>query len=81
MSPKTGRPIKGTSKRDKSLQLRMSQEELNLLDECAKRLEESRTDVVNRGIQLVKKDWTKSKGSGDPIKDTPEPYSPHPEVW
>lgn len=32
----------------------MSQEELDLLDECAKRLDESRTDVVNRGIQLVK---------------------------
>ena len=54
LSPKTGRPIKGASKRDKSLQLRMSKEELDLLDECAKRLEESRTDVVNRGIQLVK---------------------------
>lgn len=54
MSPRTGRPIKGTSKRDKSLQLRMSQEELDLLDECANRLDESRTDVVNRGIRLVK---------------------------
>lgn len=54
MSPQMGRPIKGTSKRDKSLQLRMSQEELDILDECAKRLNESRTDVVNRGIQLVK---------------------------
>ena len=54
MSPRTGRPVKGTSKRDKSLQLRMSQEELDLLDECAKRLDESRTDVVNRGTQLVK---------------------------
>ena len=54
MSPRTGRPIKGTSKRDKSLQLRMSQEELDLLDECANRLNESRTDVVNRGIRLVK---------------------------
>lgn len=54
MSPKTGRPIKGTSKRDKSLQLRMSEEELKLLDECAKRLDLSRTDVVNKGIRLVK---------------------------
>lgn len=54
MSPKTGRPIKGSSKRDKSLQLRMSAEELALLDECSKRLAVSRTDVVNKGIQLVK---------------------------
>ena len=54
MSPRTGRPIKGASKRDKSLQLRMSQDELELLDECAKRLNKSRTDVVNHGIRLVK---------------------------
>ena len=52
--PKTGRPVKGTSKRDKSLQLRMSEEELSLLEECAERLNLSRTDVVNRGIKLVK---------------------------
>ena len=56
MSPRTGRPIKGTSKRDKSLQLRMSSEELSLLDECSKRLEISRTDVINKGIKLVKEE-------------------------
>ena len=59
MSPKTGRPIKGTSKRDKSLQLRMSREELELLDECSKRLEITRTDEVNKGIRLVKKELDK----------------------
>lgn len=59
MSPRTGRPIKGTSKRDKSLQLRMSREELELLDECSKRLEMTRTDVVNKGIKLVKKELDK----------------------
>ena len=56
MSPKTGRPIKGASKRDRSLQLRMSQEELNLLDECAEELSMTRTDVVNKGIRLVKEE-------------------------
>lgn len=59
MSPRTGRPIKGTSKRDKSLQLRMSQEELDLLDECAKSLAKTRTDVVNQGILLVKQELDK----------------------
>ena len=59
MSPRTGRPIKGESKRDKSLQLRMSSEELELLDECAKRLDKSRTDVVNKGIKLVKAELEK----------------------
>lgn len=59
MSPKTGRPIKGASKRDKSLQLRMSEEELELLDECARKLEVTRTDVVNKGIRLVKAELDK----------------------
>ncbi len=54
MSPRTGRPIKGDSKRDKSLQLCMSEQELELLHECAKRLGVSRTDVVSMGIRLVK---------------------------
>jgi len=59
MSPRTGRPVKGTSKRDKSLQLRMSEQELELLDECSKRLNATRTDVVNKGIQLVKAELDK----------------------
>lgn len=61
MTPKTGRPIKGASKRDKSLQLRMSTEELQLLDECAIQLEISRTDVVNKGIRLVKNELDAKK--------------------
>lgn len=32
----------------------MSEEELQLLDNCAKRLNMTRTDVVNKGIKLVK---------------------------
>lgn len=59
MSPRTGRPIKGESKRDRSLQLRMSEQELKLLDECSTRLQASRTDVVNKGIQLVKAELDK----------------------
>lgn len=59
MSPRTGRPIKGTSKRDKNLQIRMTTEELELLDECVEQLQSTRTDVVNMGIRLVKKDLGK----------------------
>jgi len=54
MSPKTGRPIKGDSKRDQSLQIRISCEELNTLDKCSKELNVSRTDVISKGIYLVK---------------------------
>ncbi len=56
-----GRPIKGESKRDKSLQIRISAEELKLLNECAKRLNVSRTDVINKGICLVRDDLDKKK--------------------
>ena len=61
MSPRTGRPVKGASKRDQSLQLRMSREEMETLDYCAKKLEATRTDVVNRGIMLVKKELDKKE--------------------
>ena len=37
----------------------MSEAELNLLEECAERLSISRTDVVNRGIALVKAELDK----------------------
>lgn len=53
--------FKDCSKLDKSLLLRMSEEELNLLDECSKRLNISRTDVVNKGIKLVKKELDAKK--------------------
>lgn len=59
MSPRTGRPIKGTSKRDRNLQIRMSEEELDLLEECAEQLGISRTDVISRGIRLVKEELDK----------------------
>lgn len=37
----------------------MSSEELALLDECAKKLSISRTDVVNKGVLLVKEELDK----------------------
>lgn len=61
MLPTKGRPIKGPSKRDKSLQLRMSAEELETLDSCAKELQMSRTDVVNKGISLVRAELDNKK--------------------
>ena len=54
--PKTGRPVKGSSKRDRSFQMRISEEDLRTLDFCAESLGISRTDVVCKGIGLVKKE-------------------------
>lgn len=59
MSPRTGRPIKGTSKKSLNLQIRMNEEEMQLLDECVIRMKSTRTDVVNKGIRLVKKELDK----------------------
>ncbi len=59
MPPRTGRPIKGTSRRDKYLQIRVTVEELELLDECVKQLQTTRTEVVLQGIRLVKSDLDK----------------------
>lgn len=36
------------------LEIRMTQEQNNLLIECAERLNISKTDVLMRGVQLVK---------------------------
>lgn len=36
------------------LEIRLTQQESNLLRECAERLQVTKTDVINKGIQLVK---------------------------
>ncbi|MEY8282042.1 hypothetical protein AAK917_12400 [Oscillospiraceae bacterium 52-8] len=54
MSPKTGRPIKGSSKKNLALQIRMNKEEMERLDECVKKMNATRTEAVNAGIQLLK---------------------------
>lgn len=61
MSPRTGRPIKGSTKKSLNLQIRMNEEEMALLDDCAQRMKSTRTDVVNAGIKLVKERLDKEK--------------------
>ena len=62
MSPPAGRPAKGEQPRNKSLQLRLSENEMKMLDECAAKLQEPRTDVISRGIKLVWKSLDEEKG-------------------
>lgn len=61
MSPRTGRPPKGDARKDQRLQIRMSTEEMQVLDECARRMQVTRTDVVNEGIRLVKQGLDEGK--------------------
>lgn len=53
MSPKTGRPISGESRKDIKLQIRVDKSTLNTIDELAERLETTRTGVIMKGIELV----------------------------
>ena len=65
MSPRTGRPIQGATKKTLSLQIRMNRAEMAVLDECAKRMQTTRTVVVNRGILMVKRELDKKEESND----------------
>jgi len=53
MSPRTGRP-KADNARDKKLNIRLRQEELDLIQECADKLDKTRTDAIMEGIKLLK---------------------------
>lgn len=65
MSPRTGRPIKGDTPKDSRINIRLDSEEMLLLDECAQRLKSTKTEVLMRGIQLVKKELDEGEKNVD----------------
>ena len=67
MSPRTGRPIKGDTPKDSRINIRLDSEEMALLDECAQRLKSTKTEVLMRGIQLVKKELDEEKKTVDKV--------------
>ncbi len=58
MSPK-GRPT--TNKKTERLEIRLAPNELELMQECADKLKISKTDVINKGVKLVKEELDKNK--------------------
>jgi hypothetical protein len=58
MCPK-GRPTQ--DKRDKRFEIRLSADTYNILEECAKSLNITKSDVVHKGIALVKAEIDKKK--------------------
>lgn len=58
MSPKLGQKIKDNPKNVR-LDLRLTKQEAEDLQYCAEKLETSRTDVINRGVQKIKKEIDK----------------------
>lgn len=53
MSPRTGRPPKKGKTKSVSLQLRITEHTAETLQKCAERLSTSRTEVIEKGIELV----------------------------
>lgn len=58
MSPRTGRPPK-KNPRNINLNIRITADEANLIQECADELNLTRTDTIIRGIKLVKSEIEK----------------------
>ena len=53
MVAKLGRP-KTDNARNKSINVRLRQSELDLIQECADKLNKTRTDTIMEGIKLLK---------------------------
>ena len=53
MSPERGRPPKGDTKKTVRFQLRLTEQKYEQLEKCAERLNISKSEVVERGIDLV----------------------------
>ncbi|MDE5582422.1 MAG: hypothetical protein K2J08_01775 [Ruminococcus sp.] len=58
MSPK-GRPT--ANKKTERLEIRLAPNELALMQECADKLGVSKTEVINKGVKLVKSEIDKKK--------------------
>ena len=61
MSPRTGRPPKHGKTKDVSLQMRITKETADKLQKCADKLAVSRTEVIEKGIDLVDEQIRQSK--------------------
>ena len=59
MSPRTGRPT--ANKKTERLEIRLTPDELELMEECSKILKTSKTDVITKGVKLVKAEIEKRK--------------------
>ncbi len=55
MSAKTGRPPKGTQSRTGKITIRISDSEAQMIQDCADKMNLSRTDAIIAGIRLLLK--------------------------
>ncbi|MCW6667535.1 CopG family transcriptional regulator [Aerococcaceae bacterium NML190938] len=53
MTPRTGRPLKGNSKRDRRLEIRLTTEELDKIQSVADKNKLSKADTIVKAIDLL----------------------------
>lgn len=53
MSPRTGRPPKEGKTKSVRIEIRLTNKKAEQLKECAERLNTSRSDIIERGIDMV----------------------------
>lgn len=58
MSPRTGRP-KSENPRNINLNIRITKDEADLIQDCANILNKTRTDVIVEGVKLLKESSSK----------------------
>ena len=54
MSPRTGRPPKGSQSRTGKITIRVSEQEAQKIQDCADKMQSTRTDAIMAGIDLLK---------------------------
>ena len=54
MSPRTGRPRKNEQVKNVALQIKITAETAEVLQDCAVEMQKTRTEVIEKGIELVK---------------------------
>lgn len=59
VSPRTGRPPKGEESRTEKINIRVSKKEAQKIQDCADRMDATRTDAIMAGIDLLKDDLDK----------------------
>ena len=59
MSPRTGRPPKGKESRTEKINLRISKDEVQKIQNCADQMKVSRTDAIMKGIDLLEAELDK----------------------
>lgn len=57
--PRTGRPPKGEESRTEKINIRVSKKEAKKIQDCADKLDTTRTDAIMKGIDLLKAELDK----------------------